>query len=68
MDPPPSATKQLCGHAGLQDVEIHIVDFIHAHPAGQKSKYLRDLIEFNWIQKMHSNAPVGLNVMDTLRS
>ena len=51
-------------HQGLQNVEIHIVDFIHAHPAGEKSRYLRNLIEFNWIQRMHSNAPTGLNVMD----
>ena len=52
------------GHNGLDDVEIHIVDFIHAHPHGQKSKQLRDLIEFNWIQRMHCNAPTGLNLMD----
>ena len=51
-------------HQGLQNVEIHIVDFIHAHPAGEKSRFLRNLIEFNWIQRMHSNAPTGLNVMD----
>ena len=51
-------------HHGLDDVEIHIVDFIHAHPQGQKSKYLRDLIEFKWIQRLHTNAPLGLNLMD----
>ena len=51
-------------HNGLDDVEIHIVDFIHAHPAGNKAKYLRDLVEFNWVQRMHSNAPQGLNSMD----
>ena len=47
-------------HQGLQNVEIHIVDFIHAHPAGEKSRFLRNLIEFNWIQRMHSNAPTGI--------
>ena len=51
-------------HKGLEDVEIHILDFIHANPAGMKAKYLRDLIEFNWIQRMHTNAPMGLDVMD----
>ena len=56
------------GHNGLDDVEIHIVDFIHAHPHGQKSKQLRDLIEFNWIQRMHCNAPTGLNLMDPYQS
>ena len=53
-------------HKGLDDVEIHIVDFIHAHPMGRKSKYLRDLVEFNWIQRLHTNAPQGLNTMDLL--
>ena len=54
------------GHRGLEDVEIHILDFIHAHPTGRRSKILRDVIEFNWIQRLHSNAPVGLNTMDPL--
>ena len=53
-------------HKGLEDVEIHVVDFIHAHPMSQRSKHLRDLIEFNWIKRMHSNAPLGLNTMDLL--
>ena len=53
-------------HKGLDDVEIHIVDFIHAHPLSPRSRHLRDLIEFNWIQRMHSNAPLGLNTMDLL--
>ena len=51
-------------HRGLEDVEIHILDFIHAHPASNKAKYLRDLVEFNWIQRLHTGAPVGLNLMD----
>ena len=51
-------------HKGLDNVEIHILDFIHAHPQGEKSRYLRDLIEFNWLQRLHTNAPMGLNVMD----
>ena len=55
-------------HKGLNNVEIHILDFVHAHPAGSKSKKLRDLIEFNWIQRMHTNAPAGLNVMDPHQS
>ena len=51
-------------HKGMDDIEIHIVDFIHAHPASNKAKYLRDLVEFNWTQWMHTMAPVGLNLMD----
>ena len=55
------------GHKGLEDVEIHILDFIHAHPEGKKSKHLRDLIEYNWIQRLHTNTPTGLNIMDPMR-
>ena len=51
-------------HHGLDDVEIHILDFIHAYPEGRRSKHLRDLIEYNWIQRLHTNAPTGLNFMD----
>ena len=53
-------------HKGLEDVELCVLDFIHADPVGRKSKYLRDLIEFNWIQRLHTNAPTGLNVMDPI--
>ena len=108
-------------HMGLDDVMIHIVDFIHEAPDTGRAKYLRDLLfsiflivcftryflfriavlphspgvvyyhlllepgtfgladecstteltlllEFNWIQRLHTNAPMGLNVMDLLRS
>ena len=55
-------------HQGLDDVTIHIVDFVYAAPHTSKAKYLRDLLEINWIQRLHTNAPAGLNVMDLLRS
>ena len=54
-------------HKQLDDVMIHVVDFIYAAPHTQKSKHLRDLLEFNWIQRLHTNAPLGLNVMDLFR-
>ena len=44
-------------HKGMDEVEIHILDFIHAHPEGKKAKYLRDLVEFNWIQRLHKKRP-----------
>ena len=34
-------------HKGLDDVMIHIVDFVYAAPDSAKAKYLRDLLEFN---------------------
>ena len=55
-------------HSGLDDISVYVVDFVHAAPHTPKSKYLRDLLEFNWIQRLHTNAPTGLNVMDLFRS
>lgn len=54
----------LPNHAGINDVTIYIVDFIYAAPRSDKAAYLRDLCEFNWIQRLRSNAPSGLNTMD----
>ena len=54
-------------HKGLDDVQIHIVDFIYTAPVSAKAKFLR-VLEFNWIQRLHTNAPMGLNVMALLRS
>ena len=54
-------------HWGLDDISIFVVDFIHAALHTEKAKYLRDLVEYNWIQRLHTNTPSGLNVMDLLR-
>ena len=55
-------------YKGLDDVSIHVVDFIFAELDSARAKYLRDLLRFNWIQRFHTYAPMGLNVMDLLRS
>ena len=54
-------------HVGLDDISIYVIDLVYASPHILKAKYLRDLLEFNWI-RLHTNAPMGLNVMDLLRS
>ncbi len=50
------------GHNGLTDVEIHIVDFIHAKPRSNRAHTLRDTIETNWIHRLRTQAPIGLNL------
>ena len=49
-------------HEGLDNISVYVVDFVHAAPHTQKSKYLRDLLEFNWIQRLHkqNKCPSGL--------
>ena len=49
-------------HKGLEDISIHVVDFIHAHPHGQISQRLTDSIEKNWQHRLQTTAPLGLNI------
>ena len=47
------------------DVEIHILDVIHAHLSSQKEAgKLRDLIEKNCIMRLRTFAPYGVNILD----
>ena len=51
------------GHS-TDDMKVYITDFIYEHPDSQKSKNLRTAIEFNWIHRLQSQAPTGLNTLD----
>jgi len=53
----------LSGHDGINDVEIYIIDFIHAALESKQASHLRDLIEKNWIMTLHTFAPYGINTM-----
>ena len=52
------------GHNGTQDMTIHILDFIFLHPESLSAASIRDHIEVNWIHRLHSQQPMGLNIMD----
>ena len=60
-----------CGNTGRPDfipssnMEFHILDFIERHPTSVRANELRLLIEYNWIHKLKSATPNGLNVMDS---
>ena len=51
-------------HHGIEDIEIHILDFIHQSPESAGAAYLRDKIEMNWIHRLKTPSPMGLNVLD----
>ena len=51
-------------HNGINDVKINIVEFIHSHPESELSISLRNTIEKNWIHRLRTPAPHGLNSMD----
>ena len=50
-------------HSGIHDIKIYIVDFIFKHPDSKRAGILRNKIEFNWIHRLHSSAPTGMNVL-----
>ena len=52
------------GHCGAKDMKVHIMDFVYMHPESEKAKKLRHLIEINWIQRLSTMAPNGMNIMD----
>ena len=52
------------GHMGLEDVEIFIVDFIHCSPESERARKLRHMIEKNWIFRLRTQIPDGLNLID----
>ena len=49
------------GHMGLEDVEIFIVNFIHCSPESERARKLRHMIEKNWIFRLRTQIPDGLN-------
>ena len=51
-------------HCGMKDMRVYILDFIYAHPDSKRAKSLRNTIEFNWIQKLQTQSPLGLNTLD----
>lgn len=55
----------LPGHSGIADVHIHIVDLIHSPPELSESLGTRLNLESNWIHRLRTPAPWGLNLMDT---
>ena len=54
----------LPGHHGMQDMKIHILDFIYAAPKSTHGLTLKLQIEFNWIERLRTMLPLGLNTKD----
>jgi hypothetical protein len=51
-------------HYGIDNIRIFILDFISAAPDSATAKSLRDKIELNWIHRLSTVLPNGLNSMD----
>ena len=53
-------------HTGGENIELFILDFIHAHPNSGFALSLRNEIEFHWIQRLRTMIPFGINTMDCM--
>ncbi len=51
-------------HHGIDDMELHVLDFIYSPAEADFSLDIRLQIEFQWIHAMHTMAPHGLNMKD----
>jgi hypothetical protein len=51
-------------HNGLEDTSIHIVEFIHTPPDHKLAKATRLEKESNWIHRLRTVSPMGLNIKD----
>ena len=52
------------GHRGLDDIEIKVLDFIFVVPKTEHGLILRLQIEFNWIHRLRTMLPFGINTKD----
>ena len=53
------------GHKGKADVKVYILEFIFDHPLSKRANKLRKTIEWNWIQRLKSIIPLGMNIMES---
>ena len=47
-------------HHGINDVEIHVLEFIHDGPHNEMALERRLQTEFDWIHKIRSQIPLGI--------
>ncbi len=55
----------LSDHSGVRDMEITVLDFIHAPPKSDFAVSLRLQIEFIWIHRLRTMLPMGINTITT---
>ena len=56
------------GHKNHQihtNFKIYILDFIAMNPKNKNTERLRKTIENNWIHRLRTQSPKGLNTLDT---
>ena len=51
-------------HKGINDMEIHVLEFIKKPPSSEVGAQIRNRVEKRWIHLLRSPAPLGLNIED----
>ena len=52
------------GHSDINVLEIFVLKFIKAGPDSSNGQRLRDFHELQWIHRLKTSLPFGLNSMD----
>ena len=52
------------GHGRMDDVKIYVLEFVYEHPLSKHANKLRKTLEWNWIQRLKSVVPRGMNIME----
>ena len=45
-------------------MKFYIVDFIYIHPDSKRAGILHNKLEFDWIHRLQTVAPMGMNILD----
>ena len=52
-------------HRGIDDVEIHVLTLINHDVKNDDTKGIRLRTEFDWIHRLRTQIPMGLNTIDS---
>lgn len=52
------------GHKGIDDMKIHVLEFINQPPKTEAALVIRNKVEKRWIHLLRTPAPKGLNLED----
>ena len=52
-------------HRGIDDVEIHVLEFIKSDTQRPETKGIRLKSEYSWIQRLRTQIPQGMNTIDS---
>ena len=54
----------LPGHRGITSLDVHVLCFVKSNPNNPLSRHVRIKYELQWIHRLRSFVPKGLNLMD----